>query len=205
MFELTHKSYLRILDFDVECRPMSWYGGDWVTKEVTAIAWKFLDEDIAHHWLLLPSRTWEAHQKKKLAGLKRFIKAYNAADMVTGHYIRGFDLPLLNGTCIRLGVDPLGPKLTHDTKGDLITMQGLSKSQENLASLFEEMHPKIGMNVGKWEVGNSLVLEGREETKKRVIGDVEQHEEFRLELIRRKALQRPKMWTPSSKGSKYAG
>ena len=32
----------RILDFDVECRPIAWYGGDWVTKQPTAIAWKFL-------------------------------------------------------------------------------------------------------------------------------------------------------------------
>lgn len=34
----------RILDFDVECRPIAWYGGDWVTKQPTAIAWKFVGE-----------------------------------------------------------------------------------------------------------------------------------------------------------------
>ena len=35
---------LRWLSFDCECRPLSWYAGDFVTREITAIAWRFLDQ-----------------------------------------------------------------------------------------------------------------------------------------------------------------
>lgn len=205
--ELVHKSDLRILDFDCECRPMAWYGGDWVTKEITAIAWRFIGEpeESTQVWLLEPSRTWAKHQEKKVKGMKKFLEAYNKADMVTGHYIRGFDLPLVNGTCVRLGLSPLGNKMSHDTKGDLISMQGLSKSQENLAAYFELKHEKEKMNTYIWEIGNSLVVEGRTESKRRVVGDVNQHIEFREALLERNALLKPKMWTCGTTMSPYQG
>lgn len=205
--ELQHKNDLLILDFDIECRPMAWYGGDWVTKEITAIAWRFVGEpeESTKYWLLTPSSTWAQHQNKKYKGMERFIKAYERADIVTGHYIRGFDLPLVNGTCIRLGHAPLADKLSHDTKGDLVSMQGLSKSQENLAAYFELKHEKEKMNTHLWEIGNSLVLEGRRETKRRVVGDVNQHIEFREALLNRGALLPPKLWTCGTAISPYQG
>lgn len=194
-----------ILDFDVECRPMAWYGGDWVTKEITAYAWRFTHEpeEATKVWLLTPSKTWSQHQSKKRKGLERFIKDYNKADMVTGHFIRGFDLPLINGACIRLRLPPLSAKLSHDTKGDLIRMSGLSKSQENLAAYFDLKHSKEKMNTHTWEIANSLVQEGRIETKRRVIGDVNQHCEFREELLARHALQPPKVWSSGARPEKY--
>jgi hypothetical protein len=197
---------LKILDFDVECRPMAWYG-DWVTKEITAIAWRFLDEPEAstHSWLLTPSKTFEQHQHKKRVGLLRFLRDFEKADMVTGHFIRGFDLPLINGTCVRLKVEPMKQKLCHDTKNDLIVMQGLSKSQENLSAMLELEHKKVLMNTMKWEIANTLSVEGRKKTKERVVGDVNQHIEFRAELLERGALQPPRLWTPGSRGGKYVG
>lgn len=205
LLHLESKRAMRILDFDVECRPMAWYGGDWVTKEITAIAWRFVDEpeEATQAWLLAPSRTWEQHQNKKLRGMKKFLKAFKACDIVTGHYIRGFDLPLVNGTCIRLGLPPLQQKLVHDTKVDLVRMSGLSKSQENLAAYFEMKHQKEKMNTHLWEIGNSLVEEGRVETLRRVVGDVNQHIEFRQELIKRGALQPTSMWTSGARAEKY--
>lgn len=202
---LVDESAIRILDFDVECRPMAWYGGDFVTKEITAIAWRFLDEpeEDTRCWLLTPSKTWRSHQKKKVAGLKSFIKDYNLSRMVTGHYIRGFDLPLINGTCVRLGLPPLASKLAHDTKGDLVTMSGLSKSQENLAAYFDLKHEKQRMNTHLWEIGNSLVEEGRVETKRRAVGDVNQHIEFRQELLNRGALRPASVWTSGAKSEAY--
>lgn len=196
---------LRILDLDVECRPMAWYGGDWVTKEITAFAWRFTDEpeESTKVWLLTPSKTWDQHIAKRRRGMERFLLDYNKADMVTGHYIRGFDLPLLNGTCIRLGLHPLKAKLSHDTKIDLIRMSGLSKSQENLAAYFDLKHEKEKMNTHTWEIANSLVQEGRVETKRRVVGDVNQHIEFREELLARHALQPPTVWTSGARAEKY--
>lgn len=204
--KLRGPKHLKIMDFDVECRPMAWYG-DWLTKEITAIAWRFLDEPetATHSWLLTPSKTFEQHQHKKRVGLLRFLKDFEKADLVTGHFIRGFDLPLINGTCIRLKVPPMKKKLVHDTKNDLIVMQGLSKSQENLSAMLELEHKKVKMDTMTWEVANTLSVEGRKAAKERVIGDVNQHIEFRAELIEREAMLPPRDWTPGSRGGRYVG
>lgn len=202
---LETEASFKILDLDVECRPMSWYAGDFVTKEITAIAWRFVDEaeEATKCWLLTPSKTWQQHMNKRRQGMQRFLKDYNAADAVTGHYIRGFDLSLINATCVRLSLPPLSAKLTHDTKSDLIRMSGLSKSQENLAAYFDLKHIKEKMSTHTWEQANSLVQEGREETRRRVVGDVNQHCEFRVELLKRGALQPMVMWTSGARPEKY--
>ena len=187
---------------------MSWYAGDMNTKEITAIAWRFTHEheDTARCWLLEPSKTWEGHKKKRRRGLEAFLTAYNPADMVTGHYIRGFDLPLLNAACWRLGLPPLTQKLSEDTKSDLMKMAGLSKSQQNMAAYLDLKHQKQVMNTHDWEVANSLVEEGRIETRRRVIGDIQQHVEFRDSLIESGALCSPVVWTPrAQRSARYVG
>lgn len=205
MLSLEHSRELLILDFDVECRPMAFYGGDWVTKEITAIAWRFTSEpeESTRCWLLEPSRTWDAHQSKRRRGMEQFLKAYNRADVITGHYVRGFDLPLVNATCVRLGLPPLPAKMVSDTKVDLIRMSGLSKSQQNLAATLNLQHEKEIMNTATWEIANSLVAEGRDEARRRVVGDVNQHIEFREALLARGALRPPSMWTSGAKVEKY--
>ena len=82
-------------------------------------------------------------------------------------------------------------------------MHGLSKSQENLGAYLELKHKKEGMNTHTWEIANSLVAEGREETKRRVVGDVNQHIEFREALLARNALTSPKVWTTGARPEKY--
>lgn len=200
---------MKILDLDVECRPMAWYAGDMVTKEITSIAWRFVDEpeNATRCWLLEPSTTWAAHKAKRRKGLEAFLAAYNAADLVTGHYIRGFDLPLINAACFRLGLAPLPQKLSEDTKSDLTKMGGLSKSQENLAAYLDAKHEKPNMNTHLWEVANALVREGRQETKRRVVGDVDMHIEFRNSLIETGHLCRPRVWYPTANGAsaRYVG
>jgi hypothetical protein len=200
---------VKILDFDVECRPMAWYAGDMVTKEITAIAWRFVHkpEDSTKCWLLEPSETWAKHLAKRQAGLEKFLEAYHEAEMVTGHYIRGFDLPLVNAACFRLGYPPLEQKLAEDTKSDLTKLSGLSKAQQNLAAYLDTKHDKPNMNTHLWEVANALVREGRNESRRRVVGDVNQHVEFRNSLIETGHLCRPRVWYPTANGasSRYAG
>ena len=44
---------MRVLDFDVEARPLHWISGDYVSKEITAIAWAWVDkpDDVACYLL----------------------------------------------------------------------------------------------------------------------------------------------------------
>ncbi len=190
---------LRILDFDIECRPLSWYGGDWVTKEVTAIAWKWVGGRKAAKAVIL------GRDGDVIDLLQSFQEVYNLADMVTGHYIRGFDLPVLNSAHVEEGLLPLADKLTHCTKGDLVKFQGLSKSQENLGATLGLRAKKIGMNQDDWRRVNRGESEAIARVEKRVLGDVKQHVEFRKALLDQGLLGRPKVWssTPTGGGSVY--
>lgn len=175
-----------ILHLDIECRPLSWYAGDFVSKEVTAIAAKFRHKKRVYIWML------GQHEPAEMA--EEFLKLYNAADIVTGHHIRGFDLPILNSFLLELGKSPLPSKLVSDTKNDLIKFHGFSKSQESLGDLLGIKRPKVSMSQMEWREANRLTKRGLRAVRERVIGDVLQHEELREKLIELNALGRPRMW-----------
>lgn len=183
----------RTLDFDIESRPLGWLGNDRNHQEVTAIAsaWIVNSEPQDLRVLLLTKR-----QGSGVRMLREFVKRYNEADVVTGHYIRGFDLPQLNGAMIEHGLDPLAPKKAHDTYGDLVKHAGLSKSQENLGAVLGIEAPKVKMNVAMWREANRLTNEGLQLTYQRVAGDVLQHIELRRVLMERKLLGPPRVWRP---------
>lgn len=187
----------RTLDFDVEARPIAWYGGDFVTKQPTAIAWKWVGGRGAPYVAVIgesfDSRRVLDEEREMLEAFRAF---YDEADVVTGHFIRGFDLPTLNGAMLRLGLPLLSEKHTLDTKLDFIKASGLSKSQENLGAAFELTHPKVPMNTALWAEANMLLPEGIATTKKRVVGDVKQHIEMLGEMQRRGLLGGGKSWSP---------
>ena len=167
---------LRVLDFDVEARPLHWINSEYVSKEITAMAWAWCDEPQNVTCYLLG----ETDPRVMLC---EFVAAYNQADIVTGHFIRGYDLPMVQGALTEYQLPVLGKKLTQDTKIDLVRRQGLSSSQENLGAMLNLEHDKVKMDQRKWRDANRLTPEGLAEVRKRVIGDVQQHIEMRQRLI----------------------
>lgn len=177
---------LRILDFDIENRPLSyWYDGN-CTAEVTAIGCKWIGEPDAYVWLLGDSDLPDM--------LEAFRVLYDAADIVTGHYIRRHDLPILNGALTEHGLPKLASKMTHDTKLDLLKRSGISSSQESLGATLGLEHPKVQMDQQKWRNANRLTKEGRDLTRERVLGDVLQHIELRQRLMDLGYLGPPRVW-----------
>lgn len=190
MFNSRVKSSFRILDFDIECRPLSWYAGDFNTKEITAIAAGFVDDPKnIYCWLL--------GRDDPLSMLEGFRALYDEAGMVTGHFIRGFDLPLLNSGMLEYDFPPLEPKLTQDTKNDLVKRHGMSNSQENLSEALGIKADKIGMSQEDWRAANRLTPEGLKKTERRVVGDVIQHMEMRQAMLNKDMLGKPRMWSPN--------
>lgn len=181
---------MRVLDFDIENRPLSyWYDGN-PTAEITAIAWSWCHgkQDVA--CLLLG-------EADPIYILEKFCEAYDEADMVTGHYIRRHDLPIINGALMEYGLQPLGPKLTHDTKMDLIRRDGLSMSQEALSAMYGLPAPKRHMTQQDWRDANRLDSEeGFRKTRERVTQDVIQHKQLRAALIEHGCLKAPRIWRP---------
>lgn len=177
----------RVLDFDIENRPLSYLGSDFTTGEVTAISWAWTDAPQAVTVYLLG----EVDLRTILSA---FLEVYTRADMVTGHYIRGHDLPMVNGALMELALPALPDKLTQDTKLDLMRSKGLSLSQESLAAMFRLDHQKVQMNQVKWRAANRLEPQGLAYVRERVVGDVQQHIEMRQKLIDHGYLAPPKVW-----------
>jgi hypothetical protein len=187
---VTHRP-LRVLDFDIENRPLSYLGSDFTTAEVTAIAWAWVDQPEDVTVFLLGE-----HELPYI--LNAFVDAYQQADVVTGHYIRGHDLPMLNGALMECRMAPLPDKMVCDTKIDMMRCKGLSLSQESLGAMFRLDYAKEQMNQIKWRAANRLTPEGLAEVRRRVVGDVRQHIGLRQELLALGYLGPSTMWRSGS-------
>lgn len=186
----------KILDFDIENRPLAYLGPDYTTAEITAIA-------ACWHGKPKTIKVWLLGRDEYDDMLRGFCKLYDEADIVTGHYIRGHDLPVINGALLERGLPPLGQKLTIDTKLDLVNLRYISLSQENLAALYGIKNPKVHMNNVMWRESNRLTVQGLQLTYLRVVGDVLQHMKLREKLVEQDMLKPPKTWTGGGKMEAY--
>lgn len=187
----------RILDFDIENRPLSYWVQDRPTAEVTAIASMWVgDHDSMEVWLLQPGMDGPGRM------LERFVERYNEADMVTGHYIRRHDLPIINGALYELGMPLLSAKLTCDTKLDMFKKADIPANQEYLIELLKPTCPlgwepyKEHMSQNDWREANRLVPNGLKRTATRVSSDVHSHMHLRDEMLARGLLRPPSIWNP---------
>ena len=187
-----HTRPMRVLDFDCECRPLHWIGSDYVSREITAIAWAWIEDPQPDPTVVLLGELTLPEM------LKWFVTAYDQADLVTGHFIRGFDLPLVNSALVEQQMPALNDKMTQDTKIDLLKFSGLSKSQENIGATLGLEHPKVHMNQQRWRDANRLTPEGFKYVRERAAGDVLQHIEMRQRLLDLGYLAPPVKW--QSKG-----
>ena len=197
---------LRVLDWDLENRPLNYAGEDFTFSEITAIAWKFIGEPGPIHALCLgPTNLGSMPEGyKEQAGfvvphrtmLLGFVAAYVQADLVTGHNIIKHDLRILNGALLEQGLSPLPPKLVSDTYLHLKRKGGVSGSQENLAQMLNVKSSKVGMSQVAWREANRLSDKGIALTRKRVTADVRQHIQLRRELLKRNWLKAPRIWQP---------
>lgn len=182
-------SRFRWLDFDIETRKIGFFVGGRFNPdgcEPIAIAWSWGG----------PVKVRQLVRDDPEEMLGAFVDAYNESDGVTGHYIRKFDLPIINGALMERGWQPLSPKLTSDTKGDLITRAGWSSSQENLAAMFEVLEDKYHMSDHRWREATRLTPAGVAHTRRRVKDDVIQHMALRTKLVDLGYLGAPRVWRP---------
>lgn len=180
---------MRILDFDIENRPLSYWVPDRPTAEITAIAAGWTDD---------PGNigVWLLGRDDPASMLREFSLLYELADMVTGHYITRHDLPIINGALIEFGLPTLGPKLTDDTKTGMVKKADIPATQEHLSDMLGVSNPKYHMTQAKWREANRLTPEGLKLTEARVAGDVRQHMELRERMRKAGLLKAPRVWRP---------
>lgn len=186
---LVSKQSLKILDFDIENRPLSYWIPDQPTSEITVISSCWVDD-------LSSLETYALGEMTKQEMLVYFVERYEEADMVTGHYIRRHDLPTINGELLEYGFNPLEPKLTCDTKLDMVKKRGIPATQEYLSELFDLPIAKMSMSQVEWRRANRLTENGIALAKKRGSTDVIQHMTLRKEMLKRGLLKPPRMWSP---------
>jgi len=113
-----------------------------------------------------------------------------------GHNAVRYDLPLLNGTMMKMGLAPLGPQLVCDTYAHLLKSDyAYSKSLGNMAERFG-IQAKGSMSEYAWErayAGDPEYLRRLEGYNR---GDVETTLALRRELLARGLLRPPRVWRP---------
>jgi hypothetical protein len=176
----------RVWCFDIESRPGPWGGGDFTFKHMLSIAGGYEGERVEY---LAPGFTAGA--------LDDFISPLRSSGVlvVTHNGIR-YDLPLLNGMLVKMGLASLRSVLVSDTYAHLIKRgQAFSASLGNMAERFG-IQDKGRMSEYAWE----QVYEGNPEYLEKLriynIGDVTTTLELRAELIRRKLLKPARVWRP---------
>lgn len=182
---------LKVLDFDIETRRIGFHSAgrfapDGCEPVIIAAAW---DNEPVQVWSLRPR--WSERDARRM--IAAFRELYDEADMVTGHYIRKFDLPILNGAMLEWGMKPLGRKLVLDTKTDLLDVAGLSQSQENLSAMKRLEESKFHMHDDRWRDVARLKPEGLALAHERVVSDVLQHQALRVRLAEWVS---PQVWSP---------
>ena len=178
----------RVLDFDIETRKVGFHtAGKFQPDgcEPIALAWSWLDGPVEVYVL-----------GSVITLLEKFRRVYDEADIVTAHYIRKFDLPVLNGAMLEHGFPPLKPKLTIDTKLDLRSRAGVSVSQENLAEMLQVAESKFHMSDYLWREAARLTPEGIEKARRRAYDDVVQHKAMYAALKKGGWLKPAKWWRP---------
>jgi hypothetical protein len=116
--------------------------------------------------------------------------------LVVGHNAIKYDLPMLNGTLVKLGRPPLGPLLVSDTYAHLVKSDyAYSKSLGNMAERFG-IQAKGSMSEYAWERVYEGDPEYLEKLRRYNIGDVQVTLELRRVLLGRGLLKVPRVWKP---------
>lgn len=178
------RAYERILDFDIETVAAGFADPQWVPQDVTCIAWSWVGQE-------------KVESVTRLGGvdamLAAFRSAYDEADVVTGHNIVRFDLPVLNAELIRHGLPPLEAKLVQDTMR-LPKSKGLKKGQDVLGKMLGTVTDKLPLNW--WEWRDAYNEPGWKTVVLRCESDVIQHKQIRAKMEERGLLSAPRTWRP---------
>lgn len=181
----------KILDFDIETLAAGFADPNWVPQKITVAAWSWIGSDDVRH--LVTGKDGFFNRKIRGRRLLPLLEQIEQADMVTGHNLIRFDLPVLNAECIRCGLPSLKPIKVQDTMR-IPRVKGLKKGQDNLADTLGAANKKQSMTWAEWD--DAYEEDGWSEAVRRCKTDVIQHKELRAKLLELELLKPPHLWRP---------
>ncbi len=182
----------RILDFDVETIAAGFADPDWVPQKITCVAWSWVGEEKVYSFIATSEGLFSRPERRRNM-LDRLLAAIEEADMLTGHNIMRFDLPVINAEAMRLKLPPVGQKLCQDTM-KLKRSKGFKKGQDNLIELLGVPIPKMALSWQGWQL--AYEEKGWEGIVRRCESDVLGHKLLREKLLERGWLKPPTTWRP---------
>lgn len=182
----------RILSFDLETVAAGYGDPEWVPHKITCVAWSWCDEDEVEVRISTSEGLFSRPERRRKM-LEPLVEAVRRADMVTGHNVLRFDLPVLNSECLRLGLPSLPALLVQDTMR-LVRTKGFKKGQDNLGRLLQVPDPKMPLSWQEWQ--HAYEEKGWETVRERCASDVRAQKELRRRLYERGWLRGPVWWRP---------
>jgi len=179
-----------ILDFDVETVAAGFADPNWVPQKITCVAWSWVGSDNVQSRICGPVGLF-GDSTLRAEMLAPLLEAISKADMVTGHNLLRFDLPVINAECLRLGLEPIRKVLVQDTMR-FVRSKGFKKGQDNIGELLRLRNQKMSLSWQGWQ--DAYDEEGWRDIIARAETDVIMHKEMRLGLIERNILKPPVMW-----------
>jgi DNA polymerase elongation subunit (family B) len=181
---------LKILDFDVETVAAGFADPNWVPQKITCVAWSWIGEEKVESRVCGPMGLF-GKPELRTKMLKPLMDAINEADMLTGHNIIRFDLPVINSECMRLGLPVVPTKLVQDTMR-LMRSKGFKKGQDNIGRMLKLSEEKQAMDWQQWQ--DAYDEAGWAGIRSRCETDIIQHKTMRVELLELGLLKTPTLW-----------
>lgn len=179
-----------ILDFDIETVAAGFADPQWVPQKVTCVAWSWVDSGrIESRICGAEGLYYEPERRARI--IEELFELIDRADMVTGHNLIRFDLPVLNADAMRLGLDPIREVLVQDTMR-LPKSKGFKKGQDALGGLYETKQQKLALDWEAWD--RAYGVRGWPVVRERAESDVRMHMEIREGLIADGLLKKPVWW-----------
>lgn len=188
--EITVVQKLSILDLDAETVAAGFADPDWVPQKITCVAWSWIGEEEVHARVCTPLGLFGKPELRKKM-LIPLLDAIQAADILTGHNLMRFDLPVINSECMRLGLPVLPDKLVQDTMR-VAKSKGFKKGQDNLGRLFGVKAEKMALDWQAWQ--DAYDQQGWETIIERCKGDIIQHKEIRDKILAQGYLKDLALW-----------
>ncbi len=197
----TEGRFILTRDFDFESKPL-WFWYEKPTAVLTSISFMDSVGGRPDHDSLVTEVAPLGTRAEYVAWLRHITGVLTSADILTGHNIDRFDLPLFQAQLVRQGLPSLPILTTQDTLR-LVKKRDMSASQESLINyaLLKATCP-IGMPIYKhhlsipeWE--DAAMGWNDEVLIERPMSDVHGHVHLREVLIEKGYLDPPRTWNPT--------